>query len=118
MIPTVSMTLLVRCLESAGTRFAAMMNYLIGRLRKAGKRPLDVRYLNKAEGDGAWCEGTLLAIDPQGLSFLRCEDGRPIAECLPWASVAAIRVDIEIGSDHDDPAQPGERQRDPFILAP
>jgi hypothetical protein len=94
-----------------------MMNYLIGLLRKAGKEPLEIRYLNKAEGEGVWCDGRLLAIDPQGLSFLRLDGERPIAECLPWGSVAAIRIDIEFDRDGIDNDEQQEDRHGPFLAS-
>src|SRR4051812_45323695 len=68
-----------------------MLNYL-GRILSARRTPLAVRYLTTAEREPIWREGLLLAIDPQGASFATSENGT-IVECLPWGSIASIRID-------------------------
>lgn len=71
-----------------------MLPYL-GRLLALYSGGVPVRYLSKAEADAAWKDGILLAIDPQGLVFETADERQRIAECLPWASVGAIRVDLK-----------------------
>lgn len=71
-----------------------MLQYL-GRLITADRHgPPPVAYLSKAESDPVWRKGRLLAIDPQGATFETEIDGRRTAECLPWGSIAAVRVSL------------------------
>jgi hypothetical protein len=72
-----------------------MLNYLTGLLRRAGKEPVPVRYLSKAEGDGTWYEAQLWAVDAQGVTFRRANGHQQIADCLPWGSVAAIEIALD-----------------------
>lgn len=70
-----------------------MLTYLGRLLLNARKCPVRVRFLSKAEGEPKWQEGVLLSVDPHGACFA-CEFGdKPVAECLPWGSIAAIRVE-------------------------
>jgi hypothetical protein len=71
-----------------------MLQYL-GRLLASHRgEPPQVHYLSKAEGEPVWRTGRLLGIDPQGATFeTEIEIGR-VAECLPWGSLAAVRVTL------------------------
>lgn len=71
-----------------------MLQYL-GRLLASHRGdPPRVHYLSKAEGEPVWRTGRLLGIDPQGATFeTETEIGR-VAECLPWGSIAAVRVPL------------------------
>lgn len=74
-----------------------MIAYLGWRLARAQGKDVAVSYLSRAEGEAVWKTGSLLSIDPQGACFAtRAGDGaaggEEIAECLPWGSIAAIRV--------------------------
>lgn len=72
-----------------------MLTYLTSLLRRAGKEPVPVRYLSKAEGEGTWYDAQLWAVDPQGITFLRGDGEQRIADCLPWGSIAEIRIALE-----------------------
>lgn len=73
-----------------------MLQYL-GRLLALHSAGIAVHYLSKTEDDTCWKDGLLVAIDPQGLVLETCEDRRRVAECLPWASLGALR--IALGDD-------------------
>lgn len=85
-----------------------MIAYLGRRLARNPGKPLAVRYLSKAEGEAIWRTGFLLSIDPQGACFATEDDGEDIAECLPWGSIAAIRINALKSDDGRDEA---ERER-------
>ncbi|MBA4750986.1 MAG: hypothetical protein H2055_01985 [Sphingopyxis sp.] len=69
-----------------------MLQYLGRLLASQRGDPPQVHYLSKAEPEPVWRTGRLLAIDPQGATFeTEIENGR-VAECLPWGSIAAVRV--------------------------
>ena len=72
------------------------MLQFLGRLLTSERgKPLNVRYLNKAEADPVWRDGHLLAIDPQGATFETVVSGVPVAECLPWGSFGAVCVPLK-----------------------
>jgi hypothetical protein len=79
-----------------------LLSYL-GRLLSARRRPLRVRYLSKAEGEPAWRDGWLLALDNFGASFSAGEHGGDV-ECLPWGSIGGIRIAGEQAPGVDRPA--------------
>ena len=89
------------------------MLQFLGRLL-AGDRahPPLVRYLSRAEAEPEWREGRLMALDPQGAAFETRIDGRPVAECLPWGSIAAIHVPFS-APRHDETAQDTRRPDNP-----
>lgn len=72
------------------------MLQFLGRLLASHRgTPPHVHYLSKSEGEPIWRAGRLLAIDPQGATFeTEVETGR-VAECLPWGSIAAVRVALD-----------------------
>jgi hypothetical protein len=72
-----------------------MLIYVMSLLRQAGKSAVCVRYLSTAEGERKWHDGQLWSVDSQGIVFLRRDGDQQIADCLPWASVAAIQVALE-----------------------
>ncbi len=76
------------------------MLQFLGRL--IANRPSDppiVEYLSKAGAEAVWRRGRLLAIDPQGASFEVRESNRHFVECLPWGSIAAVRVPLAVDGE-------------------
>jgi hypothetical protein len=70
----------------------AMLTYLGRLLLNTRKRPVHVSFLSRAEGELKWQEGDLLSVDPQGACFAYDFGEEHVAECLPWGSIAAIRI--------------------------
>lgn len=69
-----------------------MIVYLGRMLAAAQNAPVQVQYLARLDAQPAWIDGQLLAIDPQGACFARGQDDQVVVDCLPWGSIAGIRV--------------------------
>jgi hypothetical protein len=80
-----------------------MLAYL-GRLLRAGRQPVRVRYLSKANGTPEWKEGWLLAVDTQGAAF-GIDPQQGAVECLPWGSIGGLTITPGAGAGDEQTEQ-------------